>query len=159
MTEALDTRVMTASTTLTMARRSVPFFQKRNLMLALHGHSNLDDPNQFATPASFVQGLAMSPLYRVNLDIGHFSAAGFDSVDFIRTHHEKITNLHLKDRRSHGGPNEPFGQGEAPIEPVLQLLEKEGYPIPADIEYEYAGVGSSVDEVGKCLDYIRGALA
>jgi sugar phosphate isomerase/epimerase len=137
----------------------VPFFQKRNLMLALHGHSNLDDPNQFATPASFVQGLAMSPLYRVNLDIGHFSAAGFDSVDFIRTHHEKITNLHLKDRRSHGGPNEPFGQGDAPIEPVLQLLKKEGYPIPADIEYEYAGAGSSVEEVGKCLDYVRGALA
>jgi hypothetical protein len=159
MTEALDTHIMTASTTLTMAKRSVPFFQKRNLILALHGHSNLDDPNQFATPDSFERGLAMSPLYRVNLDIGHFSAAGFDSVGFIRAHHEKITNLHLKDRKSHDGPNEPFGHGDTPIKPVLQLLKHEGYRFPADIEYEYAGPGSSVEEVGKCLDYVRAALA
>jgi len=150
---------MTASTTLTMAKRTVPFFQKRNLMLALHGHSNLHDPIQFATPDSFEQGLAMSPLYRVNLDIGHFSAAGFDSIGFIRAHHEKITNLHLKDRKSHDGPNEPFGRGDTPIKPVLQLLKHEGYPFPADIEYEYAGAGSSVQEVGKCLDYVRAALA
>jgi len=159
MTEALDTHIMTASTTLTMAKRSVPFFQKRNLMLALHGHSNLDDPIQFATPDSFEQGLAMSPLYRVNLDIGHFSAAGFDSIGFIRAHHEKITNLHLKDRKSHDGPNEPFGDGDTPIKAVLQLLKHEGYRFPADIEYEYAGAGSSVQEVGKCLDYVRAALA
>lgn len=159
MTEAVGSRIMTASTTLTMAKRSLPFFQKRGLTLALHGHSNLEDPNQFATPESFEQALAMSPLYRVNLDIGHFSAAGFDSVAFIRKHHARITNLHLKDRKNHDGPNEPFGQGDTPIKPVLELLKHEGYPIPADIEYEYAGSGSSVREVGKCLDYVRAALA
>ena len=158
MTEALGTRIMTASTTLTMAKRCVPFFQKRNFVLALHGHSNLEDPNQFATPDSFEQGLALSPLYRVNLDIGHFSAAGFDPVAFIRAHHQKITNLHLKDRKNHDGPNMPFGEGDTPIKPVLQLLEQQGLRIPADIEYEYAGSGSSVQEVGKCLDYIRAAL-
>ena len=158
MTRALGAGIMTASTTLTMAKRSVPFFAKHHMLLALHGHSNLEDPNQFATPQSFEQGLAMSPLYRVNLDIGHFSAAGFDSVAFIRAHHEKITNLHLKDRKNHDGPNMPFGQGDTPLRPVLQLLKSGHYPIPADIEYEYAGTGSSVEEVARCLAYVRTAL-
>src|SRR4030081_3583032 len=79
MTRALGARIMTASTTLTMAKRTLPYVQKHKIFLALHGHSNLSDPNQFATPESFMEGLAMSPYYKVNLDIGHFSAAGFDS--------------------------------------------------------------------------------
>jgi hypothetical protein len=41
--------------------------------------------------------------------------------------------------------------------PVLKLLNENGWPIPANIEYEYKG-GDSVDEVGKCLDYCRRAL-
>jgi sugar phosphate isomerase/epimerase len=150
---------MTASTTLTMARRTIPFAEKHRVKVAMHGHSNLDDPNQFATPESFVQGLAMSDLYRVNLDIGHFSAAGFDSVAFIRQHHDKITNLHIKDRKNNEGPNEPLGQGDTPIRAVLRLLKTERYPIPAFVEYEYAGSGASVEETRKCLNYMRAALA
>ncbi len=159
MTRALGAQIMTASTTLTMAKRSIAFFEKHGVQLALHGHSNLSDPNQFATPASFEAGLALSQLYRVNLDIGHFCAAGFDPVAFIQAHHDRITNLHIKDRKRNDGPNMPFGQGDTPIGPVLQLLKRERYPIPAYVEYEYAGTGTSVQEVAKCLDYVRSVLA
>ena len=159
ITKALGTTIMTASTTLTMARRALPFAERHQVMLAMHGHSNLSDPNQFATPDSFEQALAMSPLYRVNLDIGHFFATGFDPVEFIRRHHDKITNLHIKDRKAHDGANMPFGEGDTPIKPVLQLLKRERYNIPAFVEYEYAGSGNSTAEVGKCLDYMRAALA
>lgn len=159
MTHALGAKVMTVSTTLTMAKRSVPFFEKDGLILALHGHSNVSDPNQFATPASFTAGLAMSRGYRVNLDIGHFTAGGFDPVEFIHSHHDRITNLHIKDRNQNDGPNMPFGQGDTPITAVLQLLKREHYPIPAYIEYEYSGSGTATEEVGKCLAYARAALA
>jgi sugar phosphate isomerase/epimerase len=158
MTRALGAQIMTASTTLTMAKRSIPFFEKHDLLLALHGHSNLSDPNQFATPASFESGLAMSKLYRVNLDIGHFFAAGFDPIAFIQTHHERITNLHIKDRKQNDGPNMPFGQGDTPITAVLQLLKRKHYPIPAYLEYEYAGKGNAVEELAKCLAYVEAAL-
>jgi sugar phosphate isomerase/epimerase len=159
LTRALGSDLMTVSTTLTMAKRTVPFAEKHQVFLGLHGHSNLEDPNQFATPESFAQGLAMSRNYRVNLDIGHFTAAGFDPVAFIRENHERITNLHLKDRRKNDGPNVPFGQGDTPIKAVLQLLKAEQYPIPAYIEYEYAGTGTSTQEIRKCLEYVRSALA
>jgi sugar phosphate isomerase/epimerase len=159
MTRALGARIMTASTTISMARRTVPFAHKHEILLGLHGHSNLSDPNQFATPESFEQGLAMSPYYRINLDIGHFAAGGFDCVAFIRAHHEKMTHLHIKDRKKNDGLNMPFGQGDTPIGPVLHLVKQEAYPIPAYIEYEYAGTGTSTQEVRKCLDYVRSMLA
>jgi sugar phosphate isomerase/epimerase len=159
MTRALGTNIMTVSTTLTMARRTVPFAERHKVLLGLHGHSNLSDPNQFATPESFAKGLAMSSNYRVNLDIGHFAASGFDPVAFIRANHARITNLHIKDRKRNDGPNVPFGQGDTPIKAVLQLLKKEGYPIPAYIEYEYAGTGTSTEEVHKCLEYVQSVLA
>jgi sugar phosphate isomerase/epimerase len=159
MTHALGAKVMTASTTLTMARRTVPFVEKHKVLLALHGHSNLTDPNQFATPESFAQGLAMSPYYRVNLDIGHFVASGFDAVAYIRANHERITNLHIKDRKKNDGPNTPFGQGDTPIKAVLQLLKTQAYPIPAYVEYEYAGTENSTAEIRKCLEYVKSALA
>jgi sugar phosphate isomerase/epimerase len=159
MTRALGADIMTASTTLTMAKRTIPFAEKHQVYVAMHGHSNLTDPNQFATPESFSQALAMSPYYRVNLDIGHFFASGFDPVAFIRDHHASITNLHIKDRKKNDGPNMPFGQGDTPIKAVLQLLKKEGYPIPAYVEYEYAGAGTSVEEVARCLEYVKSALA
>jgi sugar phosphate isomerase/epimerase len=159
MARALGTDLITASATLTMAKRVIPLVEKHKMLVAMHGHSNLSDPNQFATPESFEQALAMSPRYRINLDIGHFSAAGFDSVAFIRAHHDRITNLHIKDRKNNDGPNAPFGQGDTPIKPVLQLLKSERYSIPAYIEYEYAGSGTSTQELAKCLEYVGGALA
>ena len=55
------------------------------------------------------------------------------------------------------GANLPFGEGDTPIVPVLKLLQRNDWAIPANIEYEYKG-GDSVEEVGKCLDYCRRAL-
>jgi sugar phosphate isomerase/epimerase len=156
MTKALGTRIMTASTTLTMARRTLPFAEKHNVIVAMHNHSNLDDPNQFATPRSFEQALAMSPLYWINLDLGHFSASGFDAVPFIRKHHARITNLHIKDRLNNGGRNMPYGEGDTPIRAVMQLLRDERYSIPCTLEYEYAGTGDAVQELRRCLAYVRG---
>ena len=92
-----------------MARRLVPFAEKHRVPVAMHNHSNITDPNEFATPTSFTTALAMSPLFRVNLDIGHFTAADFDALAFLEAHHDRITNLHLKDRKKAQGDNVPWG--------------------------------------------------
>ena len=52
--------------------------------------------------------MKMSKQFKVNLDVGHFTAADFDAVAYIREHHASITNLHLKDRKKHEGDNVPW---------------------------------------------------
>jgi sugar phosphate isomerase/epimerase len=159
MAKALGAEIITASTTLDVAKRVAPFAEKHKMVVAMHGHSNVSDPNEFATPDSFAAAMKMSKLFKVNLDIGHFTAADFDALAYIRAHHADITNLHLKDRKKHQGDNTPWGTGDTPIREVLQLLKKERWPIRAYIEYEYRGPGTPVEEVKKCLAYAKQALA
>ena len=91
--------------------------------------------------------------------IGHFTAANYDPIAYIKEHHSRISNLHLKDRKKNHGANLPWGQGDTPIKEVLQLLKKEKYAIPANIEYEYMGKDDPVTEVGRCIQYCKEALA
>lgn len=156
--KALGVGIITASTTIPVAQRVVPFAEKHKMIVAMHGHSDLKDPNQFATPESFMKALAMSKYYRINLDIGHFTAANFDAVDFIKNHHDKIVLIHLKDRKKNEGPNMPWGEGDTPIKQVLLLLKETKWPIPAFIEYEYKGSGTSQQEVAKCYQYCKDVL-
>ncbi|HEV3138887.1 MAG TPA: TIM barrel protein [Vicinamibacterales bacterium] len=159
MTKALGAQIITASTTIETARRIAPLAEKHKMVVAMHGHSNTSDPNEFCTPDSFAAAMKMSKYFKVNLDIGHFTAANFDAVAYIKEHHKDITNIHLKDRKKNQGDNMPWGQGETPIREVLQLLKKERWPIRAYIEYEYRGQGTSVEEVKKCFAYAKAALA
>ncbi|HEX3682760.1 MAG TPA: sugar phosphate isomerase/epimerase [Bryobacteraceae bacterium] len=159
MAKALGVGIITSSTTLPVAERVVPFAEKHKMIVAMHGHSDVKDPIQFSTPESFAKALAMSRFYRVNLDIGHFTAAGFDALEYIQQNHGKIVLLHLKDRKKNDGPNMRWGEGDTPIKQVLQLLKQNKYPIPAFIEYEYEGSGTSTQEVAKCYEYCKQALA
>jgi sugar phosphate isomerase/epimerase len=158
MAKALGVKVITASSTVTAAKRVAPFADKHRMIVAMHGHSNTKDPNEFAKPESFAQAIAMSKYFGVNLDIGHFFAAGYDPVSYIQQHHDRIHVLHIKDRKKDDGPNMPWGEGDTPIKAVLQLLKTKKYPIPANIEYEYKG-DDTVAEVRKCFQYCKDALA
>jgi sugar phosphate isomerase/epimerase len=158
MARALGVKLVTASSTLSSAKRVAPFAEKYKITVAMHNHANLTDPNQFAKPESFAAALAMSKRFAINLDIGHFIAAGFDPVGYIETNHARITSLHIKDRKKENGPNTPWGQGDTPIKQVLQLLKQKKYNIPANIEYEYQGEDALV-EVRNCFQYIKDSLA
>lgn len=156
--KALGAKYITSSSTLTTAKRVVPFAEKQGQQIGWHGHSNVKDPDQFSTPESFAKVMAMSRLYKVNLDIGHFSAAGFDPVEFIEQHHADITNLHVKDRKRNDGENTPFGQGDTNIAGVLRLLRDKHYDIPAFLEYEYLGKDSPEEELSVALAYEKKIL-
>ena len=158
MAQALGVSIITASSTLSVVDRVDREAQKARIKVGFHGHSDVKHPNEFSTPESFEKAMAGHSTYiNVNLDIGHFFAAGFDPVDFITRHHERIVTLHLKDRKKDNGENMPFGQGDTPIQPVLQLLKKTKFDIPANIEYEYKGADTLI-EVKKCLEYCKQAL-
>ena len=154
---ALGVKTLTASSNQQTVGRIGPIAQQRGVVVGVHNHSTIN-PNEFATPDDFEKAMKASPAIRVNLDIGHFTAANFDAVQFIKSHHEQIVTLHLKDRKKDQGANLPFGQGDTPIKPVLTLLRDESWAIPAGIEYEYKG-DDTVEEMKKCVAFCRAALA
>jgi sugar phosphate isomerase/epimerase len=157
MAKAMGVKVITASSTVSAAKKVAPFADKHKIQVAMHGHDNLTDPEQFAKPESFAAALEMSKYFMINLDIGHFVSAGYDPVEYLKQHHDRIVDLHIKDRtKAHA--NLPFGQGETPIKQVLLLLKTSKWKIPANIEYEYKGE-DAVAEVKKCYQFMKEALA
>jgi sugar phosphate isomerase/epimerase len=157
--KALGAEIITASATLESAKKIAPFAEKHRMVVAMHNHSNTKDPNEFATPESFAAAQKLSKYFKVNLDIGHFTAANYDAVAFLKEHHADVTNLHIKDRKKNQGDNMPWGTGDTPIREVLQLLKREKWPIRAYVEYEHRGTAGPVDEVKTCFAYARQALA
>ena len=161
MAKALGVKYITASSNVSIAPRVDRYAQKYKIMVGFHGHDRTSDPDEFSTPETFARAMkGASPYIGVNLDIGHFVAAGGDPVAYIREHHQKIVTLHIKDRKKNHGANLPFGQGDTPIVAVLRLLRDNKWKIPANIEYEY-GEGANLDtvaEVKKCYQYCKRAL-
>jgi sugar phosphate isomerase/epimerase len=106
------------------------FAEANRLRVAYHGHAQ--------APPVYERALGYSTHNALNIDLGHFVAANNVSpVEFIRKHHERITHVHVKDRKMHEGPNMPFGEGDTPIKEVLRLIRDNKWNMMATIEYEY----------------------
>jgi len=130
MAKALGAPCITASSNISTVPRIAAAAARHNLRVGMHNHSRID-PNEFATPQNFEDAMKAGRAIVINLDIGHFTAANFDAVAFLRQHHDSIVTLHIKDRRRKQGPNVPFGTGDTPIGPVLRLLRDGQGPISA----------------------------
>jgi sugar phosphate isomerase/epimerase len=130
--------------------------EKHGIYVAYHGHLQ-------QTPTLWDTALKQSKFNAVNLDLGHFVAAGNTApLEFIKANHHRIKSMHVKDRqnKAHGQENLPWGQGDTPIAQALQLIRDNQYKFPASIELEYEIPEGSdaVKEVSKCLDYCKKAL-
>ena len=129
---------------------------KHNIYVAYHGHLQ-------QTPTLWDSALEQSPFNNMNLDLGHYIAAGNpDPKELIDAKHKRISSMHLKDRQNpeNGQANMPWGEGDTPIGDVLQLMKAQKYSFPASIEMEYKIPDGSdaVKEVAKCLEYCKAAL-
>jgi len=156
MAKALGVSVITSSANQSVVPRVAPFAEKAKIKVSFHKHSNIR-PNEFATPDDFAAAIKVSPMMGATLDIGHFTAANFDAVDYLQKHHDRVNALHIKDRKKDQGANMPFGEGDTPIVAVLRLVRDRKWDIPVHIEYEYRGT-EAVAEVTKCVEYCRKAL-
>jgi sugar phosphate isomerase/epimerase len=130
--------LITASSKVSVAERVVPFAAKHKMRVAFHGHS-ATNPDEISGPDSFAKVLAMSPLFRVNLDVAHYAAGGHDAVAYLKEHHAVITNIHVHDRKGNNGVSVPFGEGVAPTREVLTLIRDQKWKIPVFYELEYVG--------------------
>ena len=137
------------------AKRLGPIADKHRIWIGFHNHTQLT-PTLYDGPI-----LSHGKYLGINLDIGHYVAGTNHSpLPLIEKHHDRILSLHLKDRKVNNGPNMPFGQGDTPVALVLQLMKRNQYTFPADIELEYKVPEGSdaVAEVAKCVQFCKAAL-
>jgi sugar phosphate isomerase/epimerase len=160
LAKGLGAKAISTSTRMPVAKRVAPFAERHKMMVGFHGHDNVADPNETGSLESYAQALSYGKYNGVNLDIGHFTSANYDAIAFIKENHARITNLHLKDKKKDHGPNQVWGEGDTPIKEVLQLLSKEKYGFPANIELEYPVPEGSTRtaEVKRCFEYCKKVL-
>jgi sugar phosphate isomerase/epimerase len=94
----------------------------------------------------------------MDVDIGDFTRAGHDALQFVKDNYTHLLDVHLKDCKFQG-VSVPFGQGDSHMKEVLQFLRDKKLHVRANIDCDYPGTGSSVDEVKKCFDYVKSCLA
>ena len=131
------------------------FADKHRLMVGYHGHAA-------TRPEHWEKAFSLAKFNGANVDLGHFVAGNNVSpVAFIKEHHERITHVHVKDRKMHNGPNTPFGEGDTPIADVLRLIRDNKWNIQATIEFEYKIPAGSdrMKELARTIRFCRDALA
>jgi sugar phosphate isomerase/epimerase len=150
---ALKVKSINLSTHWTTLQKLIPFAEKHKMMISPHGHGAVWDREEFSDEETFTRAFKLSPWVGANLDIGHYVALGGDPIDFIDKYHDRIVNLHIKDReRNAQSPNMheetgntvAWGKGNVDIKGVLKHLQAKKYNIPAFLEYEYAGTSEPV---------------
>ncbi len=162
LAKTLGARAISCEIPVSQTKKLGQFAEKHKMLVAYHGHGNVTDPEAFGRPESWETAMSFSKYNGCNVDIGHFVAGnGYAPVEFIRKYHERISHIHLKDRKKNQGPNTVWGQGDTPIKEVLQMIKKEKYNIQATIEFEYTTPpGSDVlTEIGKCVQFCKEALS
>jgi sugar phosphate isomerase/epimerase len=154
--KALGARGITREISKSAAKKLGPMADRHQIAIGFHNHTQL-------TP-TFYDGdiLSHGQYLGINLDIGHYVAGtNCSPIPLIEKHHDRILSLHIKDRKVNDGANLPFGQGDTPVALVLQYMKRNKLKFPADIELEYtvpAGSGA-VQEVTRCVEFCRQALA
>ncbi len=157
MARALGAKSLAMSTRVSLAPQIDRAARRHKMRVGLHNHSRIQ-PDQLATPDDYAAALKGSSEYlSITLDVGHFTAAGFDPVDFVRRHHERVLSLHVKDRKRDQGPTVPLGEGDTPVIELLRFIRDKKLSIAAYIEHEYKAA-ETVAEMRKAFEYCKRAL-
>jgi len=154
--KALGARGITREISEVAAKRLGPIADGHEIVIGFHNHTQI-------TPTTYDGDILSYGKYLgINLDVGHYVAGTSQSpMPLIEKHHDRILSLHIKDRKKNNGPNMPLGQGDTPLATILQYMKKNQSTFPADIELEY-GIpkgSDAVQEVTKCVQFCREALA
>jgi sugar phosphate isomerase/epimerase len=147
-TKALGAKSISSGMTIDMAKRIAPFAERHKIVLAVSS-TNPDILTQIPTISSYL---------RMDLDIGDFTRAGHDSLQFVKDNYQHLLDIHLKDCKFKGA-SVPFGTGDSHMKEVLQFLRDKKSQARANIDCDYPGTGTSVEEVKKCYAYVKSCLA
>src|SRR5438067_539592 len=154
LAKAVGARAISCEISADGTRRVGEFADKHKMMVGYHGHAE-------TAPEHWESAFKQAKHNGANVDLGHFVAGNNTSpVPFIKQYHDRITHVHVKDKKMNEGPNTVFGEGDTPIVEVLRLIRDNKWPMQATIEFEYKIPAGSdrMTEIAKCVKYCRDAL-
>jgi sugar phosphate isomerase/epimerase len=154
VSKALGARALSSEISIGQTKRLGAFADKHKMQVGYHGHTQV-------TPAIWEATFAEAKYNAANLDLGHFVAGNNTSpVPFLKQYHDRITHVHVKDRKLNNGATVPFGQGDTPIKEVLQLMRDNKWRFQATIEFEYPVPPGSdrMTEIAKAIQYCKECL-
>lgn len=142
-----------------LMKRLAQFAEKHKVAVAYHTHGQ-------GSMTAFDEAMALSKWNMINVDLGHYVAAGNvggSPIQFLEKHHARVASFHLKDRTlpEHCSLTVPFGRGDGQIKDILLTMKKNKWTFPATVELESPVPADSdaVQEVKKCVEFARQALA
>jgi sugar phosphate isomerase/epimerase len=154
LSHTLGARAISCEIDVEGTRRIGRFADRHKMMVGFHGHEK-------TKPEHWEMAFGYSKFNGANVDLGHFVAGNNVSpIPFITKYHDRVTHVHVKDRKKNEGANLPFGEGDTPIKEALQLIRDKKWNIQATIEFEYPVPAGSdrMAEMAKCIQYCRSAL-
>jgi sugar phosphate isomerase/epimerase len=142
-----------------LMKRLAQFAEKHKVQVGYHTHGQ-------GSMTAFDEAMALSKWNMINVDLGHYVAAGNvggSPIQFLEKHHARVASFHLKDRTlpQHCSLTVPFGKGDGQIAAILQTMKKNKWTFPATVELESPVPADSdaVKEVAKSVEFARQALA
>ena len=151
----LKTSIITTSAKYDQLLRIKSYVSQNHFTIASHNHSIQKDENYIASGDSLIRATDINPNdFKINLDIGHMTAANEDCLAFISKNHRRICSLHLRDRKKNQGPVVPFGKGDTKILEVVELLQNNYPEIAMFIELDYP-FENAYSELKYSIDYIN----
>lgn len=147
----------TNQTRVSAGPRMKPYAEKYNIRPAFHTHAMAQDPNEVSSPQSLQNLMNMSPLFMINLDIGHFARGGNDPWAYFQAHHDRITHLHVKDHKADNTSVE-IGEGALHIKDMLLMARDRNLPVAFILERDFRGSGTSLEETKKQIGIMRSML-
>lgn len=162
----LGTSIMTTSTEKAIVPKLDEWCNKYGVTIGLHNHWLGDKwfkgnkQQNFEGPADWAEALkGRSKRIAINLDIGHFSAAGYDPVAYFKEQKDRIVSLHVKDRDKDAEHTyRHFGKGAVPIAQTLRAARDAGFKYAVNIEYEM-DEQDPIDGVRESYTYLKDVLA
>ena len=141
----------------TKAKNLGALADKHGIAIGFHNHTQLK-------PTTYLEGsyFSWSKNIMANLDVGHYAAGnGISALSLVEElgNQGRLLSIHVKDR-TFEGKTVPFGEGDAQIAEILQLIQKKEWNVCCDIELEYPIPEGSdaITEVSKCVEYCKNAL-
>lgn len=154
----LGARLITLGVTLPAAKLIAPLVEKSKFRVGIQGNPNMHptNPDTIARPEQYEEAVALSKSYGMSFDIGDATGSGYDSLQFVETHLDRIDLIYLKDRRK-DRTSVPWGEGDTPVAEVLRVIRDRKPSIRCYIDCDYKTTDRPAD-VKRSFEFAKKAL-